>query len=532
MAIPALIHPGRLLWLMLLPVVWWLAQPPRPRQAVITAHLRQWLAARDALRRRPVRRRRLRTWVLLLALALAVLGHSELRMPGTTGPERLAVLLDGSASMAAREDDGSSAWQRAMVALEREFARLPQHVEVRLLTAGAQVERREGLAAHSLQDLAMPGGALGIDLQAMAEELAADPRSAVWTLTDGQGSAPLPGKGALTVLGTRRDNRAIVGVQVTDRWPLPELWLDVTVQDWSEQRSDSVFAVAGAVEAPGERPVTLAPGGREHVKLECKRTAAGGRLELQLRTPGDALPADDVWACELPPLPAPRIAVLCDAEAGPAVHAAAKTLAEEVAGSVVEASAGEAAFLLAEGGRADLQPGAVRALSFGTQLRKEDRPAVWPEPTVVDWDRSDPLTAGLDLSELRIAQAWHGILPRGKVLITGQVSGGPTEPLLVLVEGSGIASLHAAFRLQDSNLPSLAALPQLLRRSLLRAYGQGALIKPDPHNLDAAGNESDLRQRGGGRDRPLPAFAMPGSNLTALCLVLALCLLALRSWLR
>lgn len=532
MAVPALIHPERLFWLLLVPVVWWLAQPPRPRLAVLTAHLRQWLAARDALRRRPVRRRRLRTWLLLAAVALAVLGHSELRLRGSEGPDRLTVLLDGSASMQAREQDGSSAWQRALGLLEREFARLPDQVEVRLLVAGAKLERRQGMAARSLQDLAPPGGACGIGLQAVASELANDPRSAVWTLTDGQGAA-LPDQGALTVLGSPRGNHAIASVQVTDRWPLPQLSLEVLVQDWSGRRTDAVLVVSGPVEPVPETALSLAAGARERVVLALLRQPAGGRLELQLRSSDDALAADDTWACQLPPLPAPRIAVWCDAEAGPAIHVAADAMAAEVGGSVVAAGSGEpAAFVLAEGGQADLRPGAVRSLSFGTRLPGVEQPVPWNDVAVLDWDRTDALTAGLDLSELRIAQAWRGILPKGKVLITGQVTGGPPEPLLVYVAGpEGIASLHAAFRLQDSSLWMLAAFPQLLRRSLLRAYGEAAAIVPDPQNLTAT-SESDLQQRGGGTDRPLPAFATEGRNLTVWCLVLALLLLALRSWLR
>ena len=54
----------------------------------------------------------------------------------------------------------------------------------------------------------------------------------------------------------------------------------------------------------------------------------------------------------------------------------------------------------------------------------------------------------------------------------------------------------------------------------------------DPQNLIGATAESDLRQRGGGHDRPLPGFATAGSNLAVWCLVLALLLLAARSWLR
>ena len=58
-----------LLWgLAALPLLWWLARPPRPRRVLLSAHLEQWQLAMRALRRRPPRGSTLR--LLLLALAL------------------------------------------------------------------------------------------------------------------------------------------------------------------------------------------------------------------------------------------------------------------------------------------------------------------------------------------------------------------------------------------------------------------------------------------------------------------------------
>ena len=66
------------------------------------------------------------------------------------------------------------------------------------------------------------------------------------------------------------------------------------------------------------------------------------------------------------------------------------------------------------------------------------------------------------------------------------------------------ASVHFAFRLQDGNLPLLAAFPQLLRRSFVRCYGQAARI--GVLSAEPAAGEQDLWRRQVGEDRPLPDF--------------------------
>ena len=65
MELPSLSSPERLWWLVaLLPLLYLLAQPPRPRQALFTAHASQWQRALQQLKRRPPRFRALR-WLLL-----------------------------------------------------------------------------------------------------------------------------------------------------------------------------------------------------------------------------------------------------------------------------------------------------------------------------------------------------------------------------------------------------------------------------------------------------------------------------------
>ena len=189
----------------------------------------------------------------------------------------------------------------------------------------------------------------------------------------------------------------------------------------------------------------------------------------------------------LPPLPAPRIAALAESDESNFATVAAATLAEEVGGEVVaNTSDASVGMLLVDGGLVPLlsDDGRVakrRALTFGTRLADSVDAEVWRSPTPLDWSRSSPLTVGLDLSELRIDRAWRGILPRGEPFLWQQ-DGDQRVPLGVLVDGGTTASMHLAFRLQDSNLPLLAAFPQLLRRAFVRSYG-----KPRPGIVSPAG---------------------------------------------
>ena len=426
--------------------------------------------------------------------------------------------------MGARAGD-QSPWEQAVGRLRAELVNLPGLVTVKLALCGEKVEVSGELSEEVLARLEEeePPSAVG---RISFEELAAglrDEDNAVWTLTDGLGPSRPPRVGPLTMLGGPVDNIGLIHGELTDLWPLPELHIEFDVASFASTTQQVLVAVEGPVESIAPLSLELPPGARRRAALELRRTGAG-RLRLFLESEGNWLQADDELAWQLPGPPAPAIAVLAEEESGPWIHAAARALAEESGGTVVE-GVPAAGFLLVEGGVMEMEPGRRRALYFGTRppgAPLEPR-SVWSEAVVVDWDRQDPLTAGLDLSDLRIDHALSGILPPGKPLILGE-----RGPLMVLVEGVDRATIHTAFRMSDSNIGLLSAFPQLLRRSLSRAYGQPARPRAlAPRLLSPA--ESDLR--GGGlrpRDRPLPTFGRPGTSLVVLLLLLALLAMALR----
>ena len=529
-----LAEPWRLLALLVVPALWWLSLPSRPQTAVLTPHLQQWQSALAALRRRPPRWSRWRFLLLALAAAFAALAFAGPIASGEPGASRLVVVLDASASMAARGPDGRTAWARATDALRTALPTVPADVEVTLLRAGGPLLRRHGASARALHDLRDPAGALDADLATLAADAGRQPGAVVWTLTDGQGGRPLPTAGARTVVRAAGSNAAVLAVRLVDRWPLPALDLEVDVAAFVDAPVAAALRVSGALAAPSERNVELAPSTARTEAFAVERLAAGGELAVRIELPGDVLAADDVWRAELPPLPAPRIAVLADAEAGPFVAVAAEALAAEVGGSVVAAAGDQpVGVLLVDGGAVDLVAGAARAVTFGARLRGADAPSAWPAPVVADWDRQGALTRGLDLSELRLQRAWRGVLPAGEAFLWADDAGVRT-PLAVVVAGAGggggIASVHFAFRLQDGNLPLLAAFPQLLRRAFVRSYGEGAA--PRVRSEPPPAGERDLRVAAAGDDVPLPPFATPPRDLAPWCVLLALAALALRAFVR
>ena len=226
---------------------------------------------------------------------------------------------------------------------------------------------------------------------------------------------------------------------------------------------------------------------------------------------------------------------LAEADAGPYASVAAAALADEVGGEVVAVEAGvDAGLLLVDGGYLALQTASGelakrRALTFGTRLSEDAVSDPWLAPTPIDWSRSSALTKGLDLSELRIDRAWRDILPDGEAFLWC-LDGEQRVPLGVSVAAGDTASVHLAFRLEDSNLPLLAAFPQLLRRSFVHSYGQ-AVAGVTTAAWSPAG-EHDLGARVRAEDRALPEFGSQDSGVARWLVCAGLLALALRAFVR
>ena len=103
MELPTLTDPMQLAWLaLLLPLLWWLAQPPKPKQVHWTAHLPQWLRAEATIRRRPPRFRAVRWLLLALAVTAVVCAKAAPVAQGRSGPDRKSTRLNSRHSSVSR----------------------------------------------------------------------------------------------------------------------------------------------------------------------------------------------------------------------------------------------------------------------------------------------------------------------------------------------------------------------------------------------------------------------------------------------
>lgn len=525
MDFPVLTQPERLYWLFLIPLLWLLSRPLRPRHSELTAHLAQWMGAYARVHRALPKFRWPRFILLVTAFVGAVLAWSGPRYGVQQGPGSLVMLVDTSASMAAR-----GCWEGARARVQSALDSVPDHVDVQLVLCGERPRIIEGdrdvlMAALPLE----PAGIGRVDLGAMARDLS-DAQTAVWTLTDGFDATVVPLEGALALVGDPASNVAITRLKIEDRWPLSEVVVELELHAFGPISGPLQLLVEGNEYPP--TPIVF-PGGKSSLPVRLMlRRGEGGGVRIYLQGVEDALQLDDFIELRLPPPPAPDIAVLADGEAGPWIELAARILARETGGRVLEGVATkQTGFLLVEGGVLDREPGSMRFVSFGTRRHAGSLSAgdFIERPAVLDWDRQDPITAGLDLSELEIDSALReGFIGRGKSLVWGESPQGQRLPLVVVEEGENHASIHTSFQLADSNFAKLPAFPQFLRRCFARSYLDRAQAEISPSNLLSA-EESNL-QIGAQRptERPLRPFGSPGFAMAVPLLLLALGAIVLR----
>jgi hypothetical protein len=532
-----LTRPVALTLLGLIPLLWWLALPPRPRRVVATAHLPLWEIALRKLRRESERFRPLRFWLLVGAFVAATTAVAGPVIRGRPGAGSVAVLVDNSASMGAREPDGTCAFDALRTGLRDRIGGLPPELRYRWAYAGPDGDpvvgrgRAEDLV-EALDRLVLRKGP-SLDLARTASLLVTDePRTAVWAWTDGRGAWASDGiPGAVELVGAPGlPNAAWVRLDVEDSWPLSDIRLHGTVV-WSGGAPRPDVAVVGsAVEVLQLDVLDGDASGQARVDIRVHRIGAG-RVELRLaRVDGrgewiDAQPGDDVVAVDIVPPGASRLGLRSGEGDGPSswLQRSALLLAELTGGEVVlPEPSDEVDLLLVEGGK--LRAPVARSLTFGTGFgeRAGDPPGL--PPVVVDWDRRHPLTRGLDLSELRIRGPGQRVLPEGDVLIVGDAG-----PLAVGVEGDRGRSVHFGFGLEDSNLPYLAAYPQLLRRALTWTAGI-ELSAVEVYRGDE--DEARLVRSAALHPHGLPLLATPDQSLVGVFLLVALGLLAVRSQVR
>lgn len=288
-----LLSPWSLAWLSLLAPLVALYVLKRRRERKVVASTLLWEAAlRDLRAERPWQRLRPHLSLLLQALALLA-GALALARPSGAAPvlagARLAVVLDASASMGAR-DGGDTRLERARAQALAMARGLPADGEMMVVVAGAEaevlvspsrdrIELERGLARVAVRS---NGADLEAAVAVAAERMRdAPPGSRVVVLTDAAFTgaitlaAPVPVE--IQRIGAPRVNHGIVALDVRAR-PEPD----------APDRADVFARVARFGEGTGE--VRLVVG-----------VEGGGPLASRRLTVGDGEPQSVVVSVDLPP---------------------------------------------------------------------------------------------------------------------------------------------------------------------------------------------------------------------------------------
>lgn len=322
-----LLYPLGLLALVAVPVLVALSLWRWRRREVEVSSLLLWREVAAAWAQAPQtrRRRQLDPLVLVrvgvgLALAAALCGPVWLR-PARLA-RRLVVVLDRSASMAARRPDGSTRWRAARDELLKLLIRLDAADRIELVALPPPADRamppeldpqeaRSLLLAIEPSDAAVETREL---VRAAAEALGRRPGAEVLIVTDGA-VAGLPAGVRVLATGAPAHNRGIVAF-ATRPLPAPsrgegpapgkpegrdggrEQVLVVVANAASGPASATVTLLADRREV-ARRALSLEPGGRQHAAFEAR---LDGAAVLEARLDGsDGLPCDDrAWLARRP----------------------------------------------------------------------------------------------------------------------------------------------------------------------------------------------------------------------------------------
>lgn len=320
-----LLSPWSLAWLGLLGPLVLLYVLKRRRHRKVVASTMLWEAAmRDLRAERPWQRLRPHLSLLLQALAL-VAGAVALARPAGAGQvpagARVAVVIDASASMAARDASGESRLERARreaLAMARD---LPPDAQMMIIAAGREPDvlspptRDRVVLERALEAVAVRGGRVDLEGAAAlaAERVRSAPASRVVLFTDAAlaGTVALDrdtpvevrrvgepaGNTAITALDARasptpeRPDRAEVFVRVARFGEAADVRVTASV-DGGEPLGARVVRVEGGASASVVLSVELPPGadGRGALVRAAVETLSGG----------DALALDDVAVAPSP----------------------------------------------------------------------------------------------------------------------------------------------------------------------------------------------------------------------------------------
>ena len=453
---------GVLIWLL------YLIKPRMPRVKVAST-----LVWRRVLGQTLARNDRWR-WLLSLLLALATglslafaLTRPEVRALGASH-QRIVLVLDNSASMAARTRDGSTRWRHALEGARRIIERAGASSEVLVrdtagrapvigfLPLGQALEQLRRVPLSSEAGARVPPLPVGTAI------------SSAHLFTDGVGVDAVPRGVAVHSVFEAADNVAISGFEARSVPGDPTHY-------------EAFLQIVNA--APTQTQVTLEVEGAGGFRLERKLQVAGattvnqmldvsrfdqGLLRAQVYSEGDAFDLDDTAYCVVASHRSRRVLLVTSGNAFledslralPGVALTVRSPAELAALPAFDAYVFDR--------YAPREAPAAGALLF--------RPpgAAWvdakwrtvSQSMITDWDESHALTAGVAWRDLRLESAQLGDPERSAAVVTAKIAGGSATGALVVAGRARARWVAVGFALQDSNFPLQPGFPVFLGTAL------------------------------------------------------------------
>ena len=313
-----------LLWLGLIPVALWLFRRKAKRVQVSTLLFFRTLAREHQESAWLRRLKKIASLLLtLLVILLAVLALARpFREGGGDTPKSLVVLLDCSASMAAKDAQGRTRLDEARSELKDRLSALPENIITSLVTFGAKAEVVQSRSTNRRELLRMidqaavkPEEDHPEEALVVARRLAAlDAPSEIWLASDRPLTAK-EGEAAGVDDGEKQPRQRFIGVAITEPINIGITGFQIRPAPLSRNRFDAFVEVSASasngksVEATLEarldgRPVQLRqlelkPGENARVILTLEG-GKGQRLEMETRAANDCLGWDNMAIAPLP----------------------------------------------------------------------------------------------------------------------------------------------------------------------------------------------------------------------------------------
>lgn len=313
-----LLHPGNLhwLWLAVIPLALWLFRRKAKRVPVSTLLFFRSLA-REHQESAWLRRLK-RILSLLISLLVLVLAAFALARPfheggGAGTPKGLVILLDRSASMAAKNDKGRSRLAEARSLIEERLRALPENVVTSLVFYDANCEVAQSRSTNRRELLRWLDRAETVPMEDRPEEALAvarrlavlDAPGEIWLASDravADTAKPGPKVRFINAALEHPLNVGITGFQIR---PVPlarnrfEAFVEISASSANGGSAETSLEARVDGRPVQLRQLELKPGESTRLILPLEG-GKGQRLEIEVRCAGDCLGWDNVAAAPLP----------------------------------------------------------------------------------------------------------------------------------------------------------------------------------------------------------------------------------------